>query len=66
MKTQLRKAFSPILDIFESGDGEFRYKPSYRTILLAVGALFLLLSLVSLTAAIHTGQFGAWVPFIVF
>jgi len=66
MKAHLRKVFSPILDIFESGNGEFRYKASYRTILIAVGALFFLLSFVSLATAFYAEQLGAWVPFIVF
>lgn len=66
MKAHLRKIFSPILNIFEAGDGEYRYKDSYRTILIAVGALFLLLAFVSLTAAFYTAQAGAWLPFIVF
>lgn len=66
MKTHLKKFFSPILDMFEAGDGEYKYKASYRTILIAVGALFLLLSLVSLAAALYTAQPGAWLPFIVF
>lgn len=66
MKNQLRKIFSPILRVFESGQGDYRYKGSYRTILIAVGALFLLLSLVSLVAAFYTAQPGAWLPFVVF
>lgn len=66
MKANLKKVFSPILNIFESGDGEYKYKDSYRTILIAVGVLFLLLSLVSLAAAMYTAQPGAWLPFIVF
>ena len=66
MKEQLRKLFSPLLDLFESGDGEYRYKASNRKILIAVGVLFLLLSLVSLVAAIHAMQPGAWLPFAVF
>ena len=66
MKVQLKKVFSPILNIFEKGEGDFRYKGSYRTILIAVGALFLLLSLVSLVAAFYSGELGAWIPFIVF
>ena len=66
MKANLRKVFSPILDVFESGTDEFRYKASYRAILVAVGALFFLLSSVSLVAAFYAAQTGAWVPFIVF
>lgn len=66
MKAHLKKIFSPILNIFEKGDGEFNYKGSYRTVLIAVGALFLLLSLISLVAAFFTAQIGALLPFIVF
>ena len=66
MKAQLKTILSPILNVFEAGDGEYRYKGSHRTILIAVGALFLLLSFVSLTAALYTEQLGAWLPFIVF
>jgi hypothetical protein len=66
MKTHLRTLFSPILRLFESGEGEYRYKPSYRTILIAVGGLFLVLSLVSLAAAAYSNQAGAWLPFVVF
>ena len=66
MKAQLRKVFSPILNIFEAGDTEYKYKPSHRTILIAVGALFMLLSLVSLVAALYAAQAGAWLPFLVF
>jgi len=66
MKDQLKNVFSPILKLFESVDGEYRYKKSHRTVLIAVGALFLLLSLVSLAAALNTAQLGAWIPFIVF
>ena len=66
MKAHLKKIFSPVLNLFEAGDGEYKYKGSYRTILIAVGVLFLLLSLVSLVAAFYTAQVGAWLPFIVF
>lgn len=66
MKDTLRKVFSPIINIFETGDTDYNYKRSHRTILIAVGILFLLLSLVSLTAAIYTAQAGAWLPFLVF
>lgn len=66
MKAYLRTVFSPVLRLFESGEGEYKYKPSYRTILIAVGALFLLLALVSLAAATYTDQPGAWLPFLIF
>ena len=40
MKQQLRKIFSPILNIFESGSDPFVYKPSHRTVLVIMGGLF--------------------------
>lgn len=66
VKAQLRKAFSPILRPFEAGDGEYRYKWSHRAILIAVGALFLLLAAGSLAVVFYAAQPGAWLPFGVF
>ena len=66
MKAHLKRVFSPILNMFETGDGEYKYKDSYRTILIVVGALFLLLSLISLAAGFYTAQLGALLPFMVF
>lgn len=66
MKPLLRKLFSPILNYFESGDEEYNYKASHRTILLVVGALFVVLSLISLVAALAAGTIGALIPFVVF
>ena len=40
MKLLLRALFAPLLNIFESGDEPFNYKPSHRTILLVIGVLF--------------------------
>ena len=40
MKSILRKIFSPILNIFESGTDPFAYKPSHRTVLVIMGGLF--------------------------
>jgi len=66
MKSVLRKLFSPILNHLESGDDEFRYVKSHRTILIAVGGLFLVLSCISTVAAIFTAQIGALIPIFVF
>jgi hypothetical protein len=66
MKANLRKIFAPILNIFEAGDSDYRFKSSHRPILIAVGTLFLVLSLVSMAAAIYTAQAGAWLPFLIF
>ena len=40
MKQQLRKLFSPLLNVFESGSESFQYKPSQRKILVFVSILF--------------------------
>lgn len=47
MKALLRMLCSPILSFFEKGDSPYVYRSSQRKILLAVGALFGLLCLVS-------------------
>ena len=62
----MRKLFLPILSIFESGEGEYSYKKSHRKILLVVGALFLILSVVSAISAISASQMGGLIPFLVF
>ncbi|MGB4248296.1 MAG: hypothetical protein WBJ75_11305 [Pseudohongiellaceae bacterium] len=66
MHATLRKLFAPILDIFEQGDGPYVYRPSHRKILIAVGALFFILSLVSLYFSMIAGGSGAFVPVVVF
>ena len=66
MKTQLQALFAPILNFFESGEGDYSYKDSHRTILVVIGILFLLLSFVSLAAAIVTAQLAAGFPFLIF
>lgn len=40
MKTVLRTLFAPLLNLFESGDEPYNYKPSHRTILVVIGFLF--------------------------
>ncbi len=66
MKIVLRNIFYPVLRLFETGDEAIGYKDSHRTILLVVGVLFLLLSFVSLAAAIITNQVAAGFPFVIF
>ncbi|MCL1486538.1 MAG: hypothetical protein MH186_00335 [Marinobacter sp.] len=65
-KKILRKIFQPILRIFESGDGEYRYEKSHRKILIAMGVLFLVLSTVSAVLAISSSEMGGLIPFLVF
>lgn len=66
MKQTLRKLFSPILKPLESGPVGSNYKPSHRSILIVVGALFLILSTISTGALVYTGQLGALIPIVVF
>ena len=66
MKNSLRKIFSPLLRYFESGDGEFTYKQSHRKILIAVGFLFLAVSLFALYISIKTSQLGGIFPILIF
>jgi hypothetical protein len=66
MKSALRKLFSPILNYFESGEGEYVYRKSHRTILIVVGFLFLMLSTISIVAALSAAQFAAFIPITVF
>lgn len=40
MKNALRLLFSPILAIFEQGEGAYNYKPLNRKILLFIGVMF--------------------------
>jgi hypothetical protein len=66
MKSAFRKLFSPILNHFESGNDEYKYVKSHRTILAAVGVLFIVLASVSAFAAITTAQYGAFLPVVIF
>jgi isoprenylcysteine carboxyl methyltransferase (ICMT) family protein YpbQ len=66
MKMVLRRLFSLLLNYFEAGEGEFNYRKSHRTALIAAGVLFLILSLVSLWSALTTAQLGALIPLFVF
>jgi len=66
MKTTLRRAFQPLLTLFESGNSPFNYKSSHRKALLGVAALFLVLSAVSATAAIVSSDLSGLLPFLIF
>jgi len=66
MKSALQKLFAPILNIFENSKEEYVYKSSHRTILIAVGSLFLLLSGVGIFVAIAASQPGGAFPAAVF
>jgi isoprenylcysteine carboxyl methyltransferase (ICMT) family protein YpbQ len=66
MKMALRRFFSPLLNYFEAGEDKFNYRKSHRTALIGAGILFLVLSLVSLWAALNTLLSGALIPLVVF
>ncbi len=65
MKQLLRTIFSPILNIFESGSGEFVYKSSHRYILIFIGCMFSLMAIAVLWVA--QGQDpGYFFPVLIF
>lgn len=65
MKDLLRSLFSPILNLFESGDEPYSYKSSHRKVLIAVGVLASVLTIALFLLAL--GQdIGYFLPVIVF
>ncbi len=66
MKKILRKAFSPILENFESGNEEFVYKTSHRVILIVMGVIFSILSTAVALMASEADNMGYYLPVCVF
>ena len=67
MKALMRKICSPLLNLFEGGEGQgYTYRQSHRRILAIVGALFLILASGSLAMALHAGLMGGLVPALFF
>tara|TARA_R110001606_G_scaffold387817_1_gene552768 strand:+ start:1152 stop:1430 length:279 start_codon:yes stop_codon:yes gene_type:complete len=66
MKAILRKLCSPVLGMFESGEGKFEYKPSYRTILIVLGLLCLVISSASLVMTLMTSEPAGVIPILLF
>ncbi len=66
MKNLLRSLFSPILNIFESGDEPYTAKPLNRKILIVIGVLFSFLSSVVIYISYDKGELGYLIPVIVF
>lgn len=65
MKSLFRSMFSPVLNIFESGNGEYLYKKSHRIILIIMGVLFT--GLASLVYILSEGKdMGNLLPVLVF
>ena len=57
-----RKLFAPVLNLFEGGAGDYHYKPSHRTILVAVGVLLSLLALSAMGLGIYVGMLAMLLP----
>jgi hypothetical protein len=66
MKDLLRTAFSPILSTFESGDEEYNYRKSHRTILIVMGVLFGGLASIVFAMASGGESMGFLIPVVVF
>lgn len=66
MKELLRKICSPVLNIFESGNQEFNYRPSHRKILIAVGVLFFIIAGAAISISIAVEQYAGLMPGSVF
>lgn len=64
-KQKIRFAFSPVLNIFESGTEPYHYKPSQRKILLFVGSVFTGLSALVLWLALGEDP-GYLIPVFIF
>jgi hypothetical protein len=66
MQDNLRQAFQFILRHFEKGDSPYDYKPSHRTILLVVGALFAVLAIGTVYLSAGSAHYGVLIPVLVF
>lgn len=66
MKEKLRKICAPILNRFETGQAEYTYQKSHRTILKIFGLLFFILCAASVAASIAASQIGGIFSSLVF
>ncbi len=66
MKNQLRNLFAPLLNPLEAGNEPYNYKPSHRTILLAIAALFSLLATLVCVFSSGGESYGYLIPVVVF
>ena len=66
MRNTLRKLFSPILYIFESGDEPYVVKSLNRKILIVIGVLFSFLASVVIYLSYDKGEPGYLIPVVVF
>lgn len=66
MRDRFRTLFQPILRLLEGGEGEYRYRPAHRQILVVVGLLFIVLAAVAAYFSALAGEWGGLLPFVVF
>ncbi len=66
MNQILRKIFSPILNIFESGTEEYAIKPLSRKILITVSVLFSVLASAVFYLMPDNADAGYFLPIIIF
>lgn len=66
MKETLRKLCAPLLAMFETGEGEYEYKKSHRTVLVVLGLLCLVIATVSLIVTMKTGELAGIIPIMLF
>jgi hypothetical protein len=66
LTSALRNTFWFVLRFFEQGEGNYRYKPMYRWVLIVVGLLFGVLCGVSLFLSAGTEGLGFLIPVVIF
>ncbi|WP_211085001.1 hypothetical protein [Marinomonas profundi] len=66
MKEGMRKLCSPVLKMFESGEGDYDYKSSYRTILIVLGGLCFVIASISMMMTLATGEAAGVIPIMLF
>ena len=66
MKNQLRNLFSPILNIFESGNEPYSMNKSHRMILLVLGSIFMFMTVIMVVLIFVYDLAGALIPGAVF
>ncbi|MBR7889569.1 hypothetical protein J9B83_11510 [Marinomonas sp. A79] len=66
MKETLRKLCSPILNLFETSEGDYDYKASHRTILVVLGLLCFVIASISFTVTMMTGELAGVIPIALF
>jgi len=66
LKNALTRICWPILQVFETGEAPYNYKPLHRKILVVMGSMFCLLAGVSGYLFMRTISFGNLLPIVVF